>query len=89
MRQMRGVIVIVGLSLSLGALTPASARRATCEEIAAARARGVAIEEVERELRTTAARIEACARSAELRARHAERRERAQSRRAARRGIER
>jgi hypothetical protein len=89
MRPILGAIAaMVGLTVTLGAFTPVSARRATCEEITGAQARGLSVEDVRRELRTTAARIEACAHSAEMRARHAERRERAQTRRAARRGVE-
>lgn len=79
---------VLTLAVAIALLGPnaVSARRATCEDITAARARGLTVEQIKNDLATTRARISACAKRSEVRARQdarrAQRAERRQQRRA-------
>ena len=66
-RLVRGINVgcCAALLLSMVA-SGASAKVVSCDDIAAAQGRGLAEAEVRQELQTTAARIESCARQAEM-----------------------
>jgi hypothetical protein len=65
----------------------ADAKVATCEEIAAAQGRGLTIAAIRQELSTTAARVESCARLAQMDAQQKTRRSATRTRRSARLGF--
>ena len=71
--------IVAGLALLCG--SRADAGRATCADIAAAKAAGASDEQITSDLATTSARIAACANSAQVRARHEARRARRAERR--------
>jgi len=72
---LRRLVVALG-SVSLWVLTagPAAADRPTCDDLRSARAAGLSIEAVAHDFGTTPARVTACERLAEQRARHEEQR---------------
>lgn len=85
-----GIAGTATLLCGLVGVTNASAKVATCDEIAAAQGRGLTSDAIREELNTTAARIENCARLAEREAQHSSRKSEARARRNARmvsRGI--
>lgn len=78
---------IAALFIALAGTQAAHAKVATCEDIAAAQGRGLSVDDIRKELNTTAARVENCARFAEQDARQAERKSAARVRRNARMGV--
>lgn len=75
------------LVIGFAGTSAAHAKVATCEDIAAAQGRGLSVEDIRKELNTTAARVENCARFAEQDARQAERKSAVRMRRNARMGA--
>lgn len=89
---MMRIVRVIGISCAtavlIGFATPAAeAKVASCDDIAAAQGRGLTTEDIRKELNTTAARVEVCARLAEQDAQQAERKSAARARRNARMGA--
>jgi hypothetical protein len=68
------VVALGSVSLSVVAAGPAAADRPTCDDLRSARQAGRSIEAVAQDFGTTPARVNACERLAEQRARHEEQR---------------
>jgi hypothetical protein len=84
MKRIAAVTCTAALFGALGGATAADARVATCDEIAAARSRGLDQDAIRQELTTTAARIEGCARLQQQEAQRETRRSQTRARRNAR-----
>ena len=80
------LLVVAALAVIMLSGGRADAKRATCEEIAAAQSRGLTAPEIKQELRTTDARIQSCVRLAEMHASQEARRAEVRARRADRLG---
>jgi hypothetical protein len=89
-QELRAMRILAVTAFVLGALAGASAadaRVASCDDIVAARRQGLTTEAIRRELTTTAARIEGCARLAAQESQQETRRGHARARRNARVGV--
>jgi hypothetical protein len=90
---MMRIVRVIGISCATAVLigfantSAVDAKVASCDDIAAAQGRGLSSADIRKELNTTAARVEVCARLAEQDAQQAERKSAARARRNARMGA--